>query len=288
VESGYARFRVSPADILLQVRPVRESDLPEDAADLRHAFATDPEGTFAVGAEGVPPEGLAAGVVRGELLQIVHLEVSRSARGRGVGAALFAAVRGYGASRGARGVEFMQGTDEVTLGFLLGLGLPVRGVAIRLRARTLRAGAGVPSLLVPVPSGAPFSGWVADLDRETRGFARTPDWAFWARRGSVLFSTRRRGRPEAIGALATSGRGAAVGPVAAATPEAAAGLLIALAAEAIRRGAGEVRVTTPAEARLLLEHVLGCGFRVEGTFPLLSTRARGDLRRYAASPTAFF
>ncbi len=279
---------MSPANVLLRVRHARENDLPTDAADFRHAFATDPEGVFAAGAEGAAPEGLAAGVVRGDLLQIVHLEVSRSARGRGVGAALFASVRGYGASRGTRGVEFAQGTDEATLGFLLGLGLPIRGVAVRLRTRTLRAGAGVPLLLVPVPPGAPFSGWVADLDRETRGFARIPDWAYWARRGGLLFSTRRRGRPEAIGALTTTGREATVGPVVAATPEGAAGLLLALAAEAVRRGAGEIRVTIPAEARLLLERVLVCGFRVEGTFPLLSTRARGDLRRYAASPTAFF
>lgn len=287
-EPGYARPRVTAATSLLPVRPARESDLPREATDLRHALVTDPEGLFAVGAEGAAPEGLAAGAVRGDLLQIVHLEVSRSARGHGVGAALFSAVRAYGASRGARGIEFAQPADEATLGFLLGIGLPIRGVAVRLRTRSIRAGAEAPLHLVPVPPGAPLSGWVADLDRETRGFARTPDWAFWARRDDALFSTRRRGRPEAIGALAVTGREVAVGPVAAATPEAAAGLLVALAAEATRRGAAAVRVTLPAEARLLLERALGCGFRVEGTFPLLSSRARGDFRRYAASPTAFF
>lgn len=279
---------MTAATPLLPVRSARESDLPKDAADLRHALATDPEGLFAVGTEGEAPEGLAAGAVRGEVLQIVHLEVSRSARGRGVGAALFAGVRAWGASLGARGIEFARPADEATLGFLLGLGLPVRGVAVRLRARSIRAGSEAPLLLVPVPPGAPLSGWVADLDRETRGFARGPDWAFWRRQGEELFSTRRRGRPEAIGALSVRGREATVGPVAAATPEAAAGLLVSLALEAVRREAGVIRVTVPAEARLLLERTLGCGFHVEGTFPLLSSRARGDLRRYAASPTAFF
>ena len=37
---------------LLPVRPARESDLPAEAPDLRHALATDPEGLFAAGADG--------------------------------------------------------------------------------------------------------------------------------------------------------------------------------------------------------------------------------------------
>jgi hypothetical protein len=270
------------------IRPAREQDLPEEAADLRHALATDPEGLFAAGAEGEPPQGLAAGAVRGDVLQVVHLEVPRSARGRGAGGALFSAVRSYGAARGARGIEFARSADGATLGFLLGLGLPVRGVAVQLVTRSLRKGDASLPLLVPVPAGAPLSGWVADLDRETRGFPRTPDWAFWARHGAALYSTRRRGRPEAIGAMTAEKEEATVGPVSAATPEAAASLLLALAGEAARRGARVIRVTLPAEARLPLERALAGGFRVEGTFPLLSSRVRGDLRRYVASPSPFF
>ncbi len=287
-ESGYAWKHVAVSKDSFPVRAAREGDLPKEAADLRHALTTDPEGIFAAGAEGAPPEGLVAGAVRGDLLQIVHLEVARSARGRGAGAALFSAVRAYGAARGTRAIEFARPADGATLGFLLGVGLPMRGVALQLATRSLRGGDDVPPPLVPVPPGAPLSGWVADLDRETRGFARTPDWTFWARRGTALFSLRRRGRPEAIGALAATGEVGAVGPVAAATPEAATELLLALAGEAARRGARVIRVTLPAEARLPLERALARGFRVEATFPLLSSRARGDFRRYAASPSSFF
>ncbi len=270
------------------VRPAREEELPPGAEDLRHALATDPDGVFAAGESGKPPLGLAAGVARGETLSIVHLDVAPRARGRGVGGALFAALRSYGASRGTRAVEFAREGDAAALGFLLGAGLPVRGLALLLRARTPVPARGSAAALHPVPPGAPLSGWVAALDRETRGFSRTADWAFWTRRGTELFSARRGGRPEGIGGL-TLGRGRAfLGPVEASTPAATAEILLALAAEARRREAAELLVTLPGEARVPLQAALAAGFRLAGTFPLLGGRWRGDPRRYAASGTAFF
>jgi len=270
------------------IRPAQATDVPETAADLLHALATDPEGVFAAGREGTAVLGLAAGAVRADVLSVVHLEVARAARGKGAGAALWAAVWSYGASRGARTVEFLQPADEATLGFLLGMGLPVRGVALRLRASSPRLPAASQLLLTPMPQGAPLTGWVADLDRETRGFPRSADWSFWARRGSELFAARRRGRPVAIGALTLTPKHAALGPIASATPETASELLLALAGEAIRRKAVRMEVTLPSEARLLLAAALRAGFRLVGSFPLLGGRSRGDLRKYAASPTAFF
>lgn len=270
------------------LRPARKEDLPSTAGDLGHALATDPEGVFAAGAEGPPPLGLAAGVVRGDVLAVVHLEVVRAARGKGAGPALFSAVRSYGALRGARAVEFARPADEATLGFLLRAGVPVRGLALRLRARSPRIGEEATAPLTPLPVGAPLTGWVADLDRETRGFPRTADWSYWARTGSELFAARRRGRPEGIGALRIAGVRAFPGPVEAATPDAASDLLLALAAEALRRGAREIEVTLPSEARVPLAALFRAGFSLAGTFPVLAGRSRGDLRRYAASPTSFF
>ncbi len=270
------------------VRPAREEDFPAGAEDLRHALATDPDGVFAAGEAARPPLGLAAGVARGETLSIIHLDVAPRARGRGVGGALFAALRSYGASRGTRAIEFAREGDAAALGFLLGAGLPVRGLALRLRARTAVAARGPAPTLHPVPAGAPLSGWVAALDRETRGFARTPDWTCWTRRGTELFSSRRGGRPEGIGGLTFEGGRALLGPVEAATPAAAAELLLALAAEARGRQAAELLVTLPGEARLPLQAALSAGFRLAGTFPLLGGRWRGDPRRYTASGTAFF
>ncbi len=270
------------------VRPAGEKDLPKEAADLRHAFLTDPDGVFAACGKGTATAGLAAGVVRGDVLTLVHLEVAREARGRGLGSALWETVRSYGASRGARTVEFVQPSDDATLGFLLKIGLPVRGVAVRLRAEWLRPPAGQGLPLTPLPPGPALTGWVADFDRETRGFPRSVDWSFWSRSGSDLLAARRRGRPVSLGALTLSSGEARLGPVAAATPEAASELVLALAAEALGRGAARIEVTLPSEARLPLAEALRAGFRLAGSFPLLGGRSRGDLRRYAASPTAFF
>ena len=270
------------------VHPAREEDLPPEAGDLLHALATDPEGVVVARDEvrGVVL-GLAAVVARGDVLSLVHLDVTRAARGKGVGVALFSAVRAYGASRGTRRLAFAREADDATLGFLLGEGLPVRGLALRLRARSFPPGdAAIP--LSPLVAGAPLSGWVAALDRETRGFSRTADWSWWMRHGTEAFAARRGGRPEGVGAMRLDGRQAFLGPVEADTPAAAAALLIALAAEARRRGASEILITLPAEARLLLTEALRAGFRLAGTFPILAGPAPGDLRRYAASPTAFF
>ena len=279
---------MTPPRPVVPVRPVRVTDLPKESTDLLHAYATDPEGVFAAGPDGPPPLGLAAGVVRGDVLQVVHLEVARAARGKGTGPALWNAVRAYGAARGARSVEFARSADEATLGFLLGTGLPVRGLALRLRATALRPSAGSPLPLAPLPPGVPLSGWVADLDRETRGFPRGVDWSYWARRGTDLYAARRRGRPEGLGALTLAGRQALLGPVAAARPEAAAQVFLALAAEAFGRGAKEIDSVLPSEARFLVTEALRAGFRLAGSFPVLGGRLRGDLRRYAASPTSFF
>ncbi|HQR47199.1 MAG TPA: hypothetical protein PK598_14450 [Thermoanaerobaculia bacterium] len=277
-----------PSGSDVPVRPARETELPKDAGDLLHAYAPDPEGVFSAGPEGAAPLGLAAAAVRGDVLQVVHLEVVRAARGKGVGPALWTAVRAYGAARGARTAEFARPADEGTLGFLLGAGLPVRGVALRLRAAAGKLAEQAPVPLTPLPPGAPLTGWIADLDRETRGFPRAADWGYWTRRGSELLSTRRRGRPEGLGALTRAGRRALLGPVAAARPETAAELLLALAGEGLRRGAEEIEAVVPSEARLLVAGALRAGFRVAGFFPVLGGRLRGDLRRYAASPTAFF
>jgi len=270
------------------VHPAREEDLPPGASDLLHALATDPEGVLVARdeARGLVL-GLAAGVARGDVLSLVHLDVTRAARGKGVGVALFSAVRAYGASRGTRTLEFAREADGAALSFLLDAGLPVRGLALRLRARSFPPGdAAIP--LSPLAVGTPLSGWVAALDRETRGFSRTADWSWWMRRGTETFAARRGGRPEGVGAMTLDGRRASLGPVEATTPAVAAALFLALAAEARRRGASEILITLPAEARLLLAEALRAGFRLAGTFPVLAGRVPGDLRRYAASPTAFF
>ena len=274
----------------VRVQSAQEEDLPRAAGDLRHALTTDPDGVFAARDGSGSLLGLAAGAVRGDVLLILHLDVARRARGRGVGRVLHAAVAAYGVARGARQVEFLRPAEPETLGFLLSKGLPVRGVALKFRtAVRLREAASSPGgELVPVGSGAPLAGWVADLDRESRGHARGVDWNVWMRRGVSVVSLRKRGRPEAVGALTVSAKSAAIGPIEGRTPAAAAELLRLLLAESRRLGALSATLTLPADASALLEAAWDARFRLESTFPLLASRLRGDFRRYAASATAFF
>ena len=273
------------------VRLAEERDLPRGEADLRHALATDPDGLFAASDDAGPLLGLAAGVVRGDVLVVLHLDVATRARGRGTGHALFAAVRAYGAARGAGHLEFLRPAEPETLGFLLSTGLAVRGLGLRLRA-TLRGAAATPAAppgtLVPVAAGAPLAGWVADLDRETRGHARAADWAAWMHRGAAVLALRRKGRPEALGTLFVTGDAAALGPIEARTPAGAAEMIPLLVAAARERGAASATLTLPDGARLPLAAAFRERFRLETTFPLLASRPRGDFRRYAASPTPLF
>ena len=283
--------RVSAPREPIPVRPAEERDLPRGEAELCHALATDPDGLFAASDGSGPLLGLAAGVVRGDVLVLLHLDVAARARGRGAGHALFAAVRAYGASRGARHLEFLRPAEPETLGFLLSTGLAVRGLGLRLRA-SLRGAATAPAVpaevLVPVAAGAPLAGWVADLDRETRGHARAADWSAWMQRGTEVLALRRRGRPEALGALFVAGGAARLGPVEARTPAAAAEMIPLLVAAARERGASSAALTLPDGARLPLAVAFRERFRLEAAFPLLASRPRGDFRRYAASPTPLF
>jgi hypothetical protein len=138
--------------------------------------------------------------------------------------------------------------------------------------------------LSPVGPGAPLSGWIAALDRETRGFARPRDWGRRAAAGQVV-SLRRGGRPVALAAWDEGPRATTLGPIAARTPEAAADLLALLAA----RSAGKLlSLALPAEARTLLLAAGALGFRAVWTRALLTDRRRGDFRRYAGGGGRFF
>jgi hypothetical protein len=135
--------------------------------------------------------------------------------------------------------------------------------------------------------GAALSGWVADLDRETRGFARVPEWERAVAQGEVL-ALRRRGRPEAVGALRRAGVRAWIGPAAGRSPEAAAQLLAALAARAGASGASRLVVRLPADAAALLEAARRLGLAAEEAIPFLALRRRGDFRRLAGAPGPLF
>lgn len=238
-------------------------------------MAADPEGRV---------YGSAAVAVREDALLLLALEVSAAHRGKGVGRALLAAARAYGAARGTRALEVLAPQDPSALSFFLRAGLSLRTLVLGMTAEASGVSqASLPSLHAVSP-GAPLYGWIAALDRETRGFARPRDWARWAAAGRVV-SQKRGGRPAAIGAWSSGPSGAALGPIAAKTPEAAAELLPFLVPLA---GEKRVSLALPAEARTLLLAAASLGFAAVSTRVLLSDRRRGDLRRYAGGGGRFF
>lgn len=272
-------------DLPFRVRPPRPGEWPKTAADAA-LLATDPDGALVAADDDGRIFGRAAAAVREDALLLARLEVDPAARGGGVGRALLEAVRAYGAARRARALEALAPSGAEGVAFLLRAGLSLRTLVLTFGGAPPGTAAGV-GALEPVGFGAALSGWVADLDRETRGFARVPEWERAVAQGQVL-ALRRRGRPEAVGALRRSGTRAWIGPAAGRSPEAAAQLLVALAARAGASGASRLVVRLPAEADALLEAARRMGLAAEEAIPFLALRRRGDFRRIAGAPGALF
>jgi GNAT superfamily N-acetyltransferase len=265
------------------VRAARSAGTQPDA-DLAHASVTDPEGALvAVDARG-RTVGSAVAAVREDTLLLLSLEVNAADRGRGAGRSLLAAARAYGTARGAGALEVLAPDEPAALGFLLRDGLSVRTLVLSMAAKASPEAPASFGALHAVGPGAPLSGWIAALDRETRGFFRPREWARWGEIGRVV-SLRRAGRAVAIGALRTGPSGAVLGPIAARTPESAAELLALLVASS----KGErLSLELPADSRALLLAASRFGFRALSTRVLLADRKRGDLRRYAGGGGRFF
>ena len=263
---------------------------PPDA-DLAHARVTDPDGAFVARGAGEQVLGSAWAAVREDTLLLLALDVEPAQRGRGVGGALLGAARAYGSTRAARFLEVLAPNEPDALAFLLRAGLSFRALVLELEAAAIPAERrdASPSLaLTPVGPGAALSGWIAALDRETRGFARPRDWGRGVEQGRVV-SLKRGGRPVAVGAweeaTGAAVRTVALGPIAAKTPEAAAEMLLLLAA---RFPGKRLSLALPSEARILLDAAAALGFRAVSSRALLTDRTRGDLRRYAGGGGRFF
>jgi GNAT superfamily N-acetyltransferase len=275
----------APKTVPFRIRPARAGEWPRTGPDAA-LLATDPDGALVAASEDGRVLGRAAAAVREEALLLARLEVDPTHRGTGVGRALFEAVRAYGAARRARALEALAPSGPEGVAFLLRAGLSLRTIVLSFSGAP-HARAGGAGALEPVGFGAPLSGWVADLYRETRGFARLAEWERAVARGEVL-ALRRRGRPEAVGALRFSGATAWIGPAAGRSPEAAAQLFLALAARAGGAGATRLVVRVPAEALPLLEAARRTGLAARESIPLLALRRRGDFRRLVGAPGPLF
>jgi len=278
----------NPLAVTIRAARPGEAVPPPGDADLAHASATDPDGAFvARDAEG-RVIGTAWAAVREDSLLLLALDVGAAHRGHGVGRMLLAAVRAYGAARDARSLEVLAPDEPSALAFFLHAGLSLRSLVLGLEAAAAPRPPARGAPLAPVGSGAPLSGWIAALDRETRGFARPRDWGRSAE-GGRLVSLKRGGRPVAVGAWDEGTKEAvkvtALGPIAAKTPEAAADFLPMLAA---RSSGKRLSLALPSEARTLLLAASALGFRAVSTRVLLADLPRGDFRRYAGGGGRFF
>jgi GNAT superfamily N-acetyltransferase len=274
----------SKKTIPFRVRAARTGEWPRGAPDAP-LLATDPDGALvAVAADG-RIFGRALAAVREDALLLARLEVDPIHRAGGIGRALLEAVRAYGAARRARTFEALAVGGPEGIALLLRAGLSLRTLVLTFAGPPPRDA--LPAVLEPVDLGAPLSGWVADLDRETRGFARVAEWERAVAKGNVL-ALRRRGRPEAVGALRRAGATAWIGPAAGRSPQTTAQLLEALAARAGSSGASRLVVRVPVEAAALLEAARRLGLEAEESVPLFAARRRGDFRRIAGSPGPLF
>ncbi len=275
----------APRSVSFGVRPARAGEWPKAAADAA-LLTTDPDGVLVAVAPDGRVLGRAAAAVREDALLLARLEVDPPHRGGGIGRALLEAVRAYGAARRARALEALAPSGAAGVAFLLDAGLSLRTLVLSFAGPPPKGASGT-GALEPVGLGAPLAGWVAALDRETRGFARVAEWERAVTNGEVL-ALRRRGRPEAVGALRRAGGAAFIGPAAGRSPEAAAQLLLALAARAGASGASRLVVRIPAEASALLAAARRAGLSAGEAIPLLGVRRRGDFRRLAGAPGPLF
>lgn len=279
----------------LEIRPAAPLDLAGLGAELLHAAATDPDGFLVARAH---PEGPVVGrgvaVLRGETLLLLDLFVSPPERGHGIGTALFFSLKAYGRSRGARAFECAPPNELSSVAFLLKREVPLRSLVCRLSTNLtlgdpprLRSGEWT---LSPVPLGPALSGWVADLDREVRGFARTAEWNFWLknRKGNEVWALRRHGRPEGIARLSFDGKRASLGPIQTGRAADFAAIWSFLLSRARALGAESATVAIPAASRLGLAAAYAANLRLVETTPFFSTLPRGDLRRYSGSGGVFF
>ena len=276
----------NPLSVTIRAARPGEPVPPLRDTDLAHARATDPDGAFfARDAEGRAVGSAWVGV-REDTLLLLALDVVPPHRGKGIGRSLLAAARAYGVARGARVLEVLSPDEPSALAFFLGAGLSLRSLILGMEAASAPETKAQAAPLTPVGLGAPLSGWIAALDRETRGFARPRDWGRRALEGHVV-SWKRGGRPVAVGAWyeEASGTGAALGPIAAKTEDAAADFLPLLAA---RSPGTRLSLQVPAEARRLLLAAGALGFRAVSTRALLTDRRRGDFRRYSGGGGRFF
>ena len=269
VRRGWPRRNLSPSRS--GRRPAGRGRLPPDDADLAHARATDPDGAL-VGRDGGPHwSARPAAAVREDALLLLALDVDAAHRGKGVGRALLAAARAYGAARGralsrgarARGPVLLSRSSSAPAS-------PSARSSSRWRRRlpeTVRRRSAGRLALTPSRPGASLSGWIAALDRETRGFARPRDWARWAEEGHVVSLEARRPARGASARGTPGPRGTALGPIAAKISGGAPRTSFLSSRRAPEESA--LSLALPAEARALLVAAASLGFRAVATRVLL-------------------
>jgi ribosomal protein S18 acetylase RimI-like enzyme len=266
----------------LMVRRGRPAARPPDApvaSDARAGLASDPDGYFCAVEEG-QIRGMASALVRGRAWYLSMLFVLPGHQGRGMGRALLEQALAYGEARGAE-IRFTWATlDPRAQARYVMAGMAPRwpiyrvdGDAAAVARLTARAG------LDPGERELPCDPGVAEkLTAEVLGHARADDLAHWRADGATAVAIE---RGDELAAFAYR-RGERIGP-AAARDETALVRAVAAAAAAGVSDKGSVTARVPGACHLLLETLVGCGFRLGDPTLFMASRPFGRPELYVPS-----
>jgi GNAT superfamily N-acetyltransferase len=266
-------------------RGMPPSDGPEPARALAfrcHALRHDPDG-FWVAEDGDHVAGFGIAVVRGGAWYLAALHVLPEYQGLGVGRELLRRCLAT-APASDRRFTLSEAVNEVSNGLYARSGMVPHAALLGLEGPAA-ANRAVTAVSCRALDAGVAATALDELDRDVLGMARPVDHAFWrSLDGVVAYLLEHEGRASGYAYVSADG---AVGPAAFAPgvdPVAVAATLLRCVGEA---GAERARLRVFGQARVLIESLLGAGFRLQpGIGLLLATEPLGRLDRYLASSDA--
>ena len=260
------------------------SRMPRAPLLERHILATDPGGSWLAEIDGLTV-GYAQAFVRGDIWYLAQLFVLPHAQSLGAGREVLDRAYVYGTERGARVFAVTSSTSPVAHALYMRHGMYARGLGYRMR--------GPVAPLMSLDDSAAHIAFgpianhadaVAALDRDVWGAERGREHARFAQGGfaneQASFVLADGGGVAGYGYVMDDGW---IGPIAATAPEMQLQLLRAAAAWLTERGTEHAQCYCLSLNSIMLNAVLGAGWRVNEWSFLLASESFGQFDRYLPS-----